>query len=50
MTVDSYRAGQTRARIAELPGTFAAYDQADLRRALLATLHLYHWLAGETAA
>jgi len=36
--------------IAELPGTFAAYDQADLRRALLATLHLYHWLAGETAA
>lgn len=35
---------------AELPGTFAAYDQADLRRALLATLRLYHWLAGETAA
>ncbi len=36
--------------VAELPGTFAAYDQADLRRALQATLHLYHWLAGETAA
>ena len=35
---------------AELPGTFAAYDQADLRRALLATVQMVHWLAGETAA
>lgn len=36
--------------VAELPATFATYDQADLRRALLATLRLYNWLAGETAA
>jgi aminoglycoside 6-adenylyltransferase len=35
--------------VAELPGTFAAYDQADLRRALLATVQMVHWLAGETA-
>jgi aminoglycoside 6-adenylyltransferase len=36
--------------VAELPSTYAAYDQADLRRALLATLRLYHRLATETAA
>ncbi len=36
--------------VVELPGTYAAYDQADLRRALLATLRLYHWLATGTAA
>lgn len=35
---------------AELPATFANYDQADLRRALLASLRLHHWLAEETAA
>ncbi len=33
-----------------LPGTFAAYDQADLKRALLATAALYHRLADEVAA
>jgi hypothetical protein len=35
--------------LSELPATFAAYDQADLRRALLATIQLYHRLAGEMA-
>jgi len=32
-----------------LPGTFAAYDQTDLGRALLAHLDLFCWLAKETA-
>jgi len=41
--------GDPRA-VADLPGTFAAYDQADLRRALLATVQMVHWLAGEAAA
>ncbi len=35
---------------AALPGTFAAYDMADLLRAFQANLHLYHQLACETAA
>ncbi len=34
---------------AALPATFPAYDQVDLRRALLAILDLYTWLARETA-
>lgn len=33
----------------KLPDTFAAYDQADLGRALLADLDLFCWLAQETA-
>ena len=36
--------------LASLPHTFAAYDARDLRRALLATLDLFRWLAQETAA
>ncbi|MCI0396144.1 MAG: aminoglycoside 6-adenylyltransferase [Chloroflexi bacterium] len=35
--------------VAALPDTFARYDAADLRRALLATLDLLDWLAAETA-
>lgn len=33
----------------ELRQVFAHYDEADLWRALLATMHLFHWLATETA-
>jgi aminoglycoside 6-adenylyltransferase len=36
--------------LAEMPGTFAAFDQADMQRALFATLELFRWLANETAA
>ncbi len=38
-----------RRALQELPGTFAAFDQDDLWRALLATLELFQWLAEETA-
>jgi aminoglycoside 6-adenylyltransferase len=33
----------------ELRQAFAHYDQADIGRALLATMHLFRWLAMETA-
>lgn len=36
--------------LSDLPDTFSAYDQADLKRALLATVALYRWLAGQVAA
>jgi aminoglycoside 6-adenylyltransferase len=36
--------------LAALPKSFAAYNQDDLRRALLATITLYDRLASETAA
>lgn len=38
-----------RRAVMALPGLFAAYGQSDLRRALFATLDLYHRLASETA-
>ncbi len=38
-----------RRAVMALPGIFAAYGQSDLRRALFATLDLYHRLASETA-
>jgi aminoglycoside 6-adenylyltransferase len=38
-----------RRAVMALPGSFAAYNAADLRRALFATLDLYRWLAIETA-
>ncbi len=36
--------------LSDLPGTFAAYDRADLKRGLVATLALYRRLANEVAA
>ncbi|MBI5566495.1 MAG: aminoglycoside 6-adenylyltransferase [Chloroflexi bacterium] len=38
-----------RLAVTALPGSFAAYNATDLRRALLATLDLYRWLSIETA-
>ncbi|MGC9395006.1 MAG: aminoglycoside 6-adenylyltransferase [Anaerolineae bacterium] len=35
--------------VAALPAIFAHYDEADVWRALLATMELFHWLALETA-
>jgi len=35
--------------VAALPKVFAHYDEADVWRALLATMALFHWLALETA-
>ncbi len=35
--------------IATLPVVFARYDEADVWRALLSTMELFHWLAVETA-
>lgn len=35
--------------VAALPDIFAHYDEADIARALLATMNLFHWLAIETA-
>jgi len=36
--------------VKELEGAFAHYSEADLRRALLATMDLFRWLAVETAS
>jgi len=36
--------------LSDLPGTFAAYDRADLKPGLVATLALYRRLANEVAA
>jgi aminoglycoside 6-adenylyltransferase len=38
-----------RRAVMALPGCYAAYDATDLRRALYATLDLFHWVSIETA-
>jgi aminoglycoside 6-adenylyltransferase len=35
--------------VEELPGVFAHYDREDIGRALLVTMHLFGWVARETA-
>lgn len=45
----AWSSGPTRA-IAVLRAAFAHYDEADIRRGLVATMDLYRWLAQETAA